>query len=74
MASGDSAQMCIRDRLYLHMWDYSTRPEEVLRGLDDLVRAGKVLYVGISDTPAWVVSRAQAIACLLYTSRDRPGQ
>jgi aryl-alcohol dehydrogenase-like predicted oxidoreductase len=50
------------DLLYLHMWDYSTRPEEVLRGLDDLVRAGKVLYVGISDTPAWVVSRAQAIA------------
>ncbi len=50
------------DLLYLHMWDYSTRPEEVLRGLDDLVRAGKLLYVGISDTPAWVVSRAQAIA------------
>ena len=50
------------DLLYLHMWDYSTRPEEVLRAMDDLVRAGKVLYVGISDTPAWVVSRAQAIA------------
>ena len=50
------------DLLYLHMWDYSTRPEEVLRGLDDLVRAGKVLYIGISDTPAWVASRAQAIA------------
>ena len=50
------------DLLYLHMWDYSTRPEEVLRGLDDLVRAGKVLYVGISDTPAWVVARGQTIA------------
>ena len=50
------------DLLYLHMWDYSTRAEEVLRGLDDLVSAGKVLYVGISDSPAWVVSRAQAIA------------
>ena len=50
------------DLLYLHMWDYSTPVEEVLRGLDDLVRAGKVLYAGISDTPAWVVSRAQAIA------------
>ena len=50
------------DLLFLHMWDYSTRPEEVLRGLDDLVRAGKVLYIGISDTPAWVASRAQAIA------------
>lgn len=50
------------DLLYLHMWDYSTRAEEVLRALDDLVGAGKVLYIGISDTPAWVVSRAQAIA------------
>jgi aryl-alcohol dehydrogenase-like predicted oxidoreductase len=50
------------DLLYLHMWDYSTPVEEVLRGLDDLVRAGLVLYAGISDTPAWVVSRAQAIA------------
>jgi aryl-alcohol dehydrogenase-like predicted oxidoreductase len=50
------------DLLYLHMWDYSTPVEEVLRGFDDLVRAGKVLYVGFSDTPSWVVSRAQAIA------------
>jgi len=50
------------DLLYLHMWDYSTPVEEVLRALDDVVRAGKALYVGISDTPAWVVSRAQAIA------------
>jgi aryl-alcohol dehydrogenase-like predicted oxidoreductase len=36
--------------------------EEVLRGMDDRVRAGKVLYVGISDIPAWQVSRMQAIA------------
>jgi aryl-alcohol dehydrogenase-like predicted oxidoreductase len=43
------------DLLYLHMWDYATPVEEVMRGLDDLVSAGKVLYVGISDTPAWVV-------------------
>ncbi len=50
------------DLLYLHMWDYSTPVDEVLRALDDLVHSGKVLYVGISDTPAWVVSRAQAIA------------
>ena len=35
------------DLLYLHMWDYSTRPEEVLRGLDDLVRAGKVLHLSL---------------------------
>ena len=36
--------------------------EEVMRSLDDLVRSGKILYVGISDVPAWVVSYADAIA------------
>src|SRR6267378_907493 len=52
------------DLLYLHMWDGTTPIEEILRAMDDLVRAGKVLYVGISDTPAWQVSRMQAIADL----------
>ncbi|WP_018682641.1 aldo/keto reductase [Actinokineospora enzanensis] len=52
------------DLLYLHAWDFLTPVEEVLRGMDDLVRAGKVLYLGISDTPAWQVSRMQAIADL----------
>jgi aryl-alcohol dehydrogenase-like predicted oxidoreductase len=52
------------DLLYLHLWDRTTPVEEVLRAMDDLVRAGKVLYVGISDTPAWQVSRMQAIADL----------
>jgi aryl-alcohol dehydrogenase-like predicted oxidoreductase len=50
------------DLLYLHMWDYSTPVEEVIRGLDDLARAGKILYAGISDTPAWVAARAQTVA------------
>ncbi len=50
------------DLFYLHIWDFTTPVEEVLRGLDDLVRSGKVLYIGISDTPAWVASYAQAIA------------
>ena len=50
------------DLLYLHMWDYSTPIDEILRGLDDLVRAGKVLYIGISDTPAWIAARAQMMA------------
>ena len=50
------------DLLYLHMWDYSTPVDEVLRALDDLVHSGKVLYIGISDTPAWVVARAQTMA------------
>ena len=52
------------DLLYLHMWDYTAPVEEVMRALDDLVRAGKVLYAGISDTPAWVVSRANMPADL----------
>ena len=52
------------DLLYLHAWDFTTPVEEILRAMDDLVRAGKVLYVGISDTPAWQVARMQAIADL----------
>jgi aryl-alcohol dehydrogenase-like predicted oxidoreductase len=60
----DRLQTDYIDLLYLHAWDATTPVEEVLRGLDDLVRAGKVLYVGISDTPAWQVSRMQAIADL----------
>jgi aryl-alcohol dehydrogenase-like predicted oxidoreductase len=50
------------DLLWLHMWDGMTPVEEVVRALDDLVSSGKVLYVGISDTPAWVVSRAVTLA------------
>jgi aryl-alcohol dehydrogenase-like predicted oxidoreductase len=50
------------DVLWLHMWDYMTPVEEVLRSFDDLVRDGKVSYVGFSDTSAWVVSQAVAMA------------
>jgi aryl-alcohol dehydrogenase-like predicted oxidoreductase len=50
------------DLLWLHMWDFTTPVEEVLRSFDDLVRAGKVTYVGFSDTPAWVVSQAMALS------------
>ncbi|MBK7107624.1 MAG: aldo/keto reductase [Bacteroidetes bacterium] len=52
------------DIFYLHAWDYTTHIEEVLRAMDDLVSSGKVMYVAISDTPAWIVSRANAIADL----------
>ncbi|HJW45735.1 MAG TPA: aldo/keto reductase [Lysobacter sp.] len=52
------------DLLYLHLCDDTTPVEEVLRGIDDLVRQGKVLYLGVSDIPAWQVSRMQAIADL----------
>jgi len=57
------------DLLYLHMWDGMTPVEEVMRALDDLVRAGKILYAGISDTPAWVVSQANTLAELRGWSR-----
>ncbi|MFI6295361.1 aldo/keto reductase [Nonomuraea sp. NPDC050790] len=50
------------DLLWVHLWDRRTPLEETMRALDDVVRAGKVLYVGISDAPAWVVSRAGTLA------------
>jgi aryl-alcohol dehydrogenase-like predicted oxidoreductase len=52
------------DLLYLHAWDELTPVEEVMRGLDDLVRTGKVQYLGISDTPAWQIARMQTLADL----------
>jgi aryl-alcohol dehydrogenase-like predicted oxidoreductase len=52
------------DLYWLHAWDYLTPVDEVMRALDDQVRAGKILYIGISDTPAWVVSRANMLATL----------
>ncbi|MCH6574604.1 MAG: aldo/keto reductase [Bacteroidetes bacterium] len=50
------------DLYWLHAWDFTTPEDEILRALDDMVRAGKILYIGISDTPAWIVSRMNAIA------------
>ena len=50
------------DLLWLHMWDSSTPVEEVMRSLDAVVRAGLALHVGVSDTPAWVVARANTLA------------
>jgi aryl-alcohol dehydrogenase-like predicted oxidoreductase len=50
------------DLLWLHNWDRSTPLEETLRALDDLVRDGKIRYIGFSDVPAWVASEAQTIA------------
>jgi len=50
------------DLLFLHVWDDTTPADEILRGFDDLVRQGKVLYIGISDTPAWQVARLQTMA------------
>ncbi|MFB2921459.1 MULTISPECIES: aldo/keto reductase [Aerosakkonema] len=50
------------DLYWLHMWEFRTPVEEVMRAFDDLVRAGKVLYIGISDAPAWKVSQANTLA------------
>jgi aryl-alcohol dehydrogenase-like predicted oxidoreductase len=50
------------DVYWVHIWDPNTPIEETMRALDDAVCAGKVLYVGVSDTPAWVASRANTLA------------
>ncbi|RDW81562.1 aldo/keto reductase [Aspergillus mulundensis] len=50
------------DVLYLHWWDFTTSVEEVMHGLNSLVTSGKVLYLGVSDTPAWVVVKANDYA------------
>ena len=50
------------DLYWMHCWDRHTPIEETMRALDDLVSAGKVRYIGFSDTPAWKVSQAQTIA------------
>jgi len=52
------------DLYWVHIWDQITPVEEVMRGLDDLVRAGKVLYVGISDAPAWWIAQANTLGHL----------
>jgi aryl-alcohol dehydrogenase-like predicted oxidoreductase len=53
------------DVLYLHIWDDLSPIDEVLRGIDDLVKQGKVLYAAISDTPAWIVSKGNTLAALM---------
>jgi aryl-alcohol dehydrogenase-like predicted oxidoreductase len=50
------------DLYWLHAWDYRNSIEEVMRVMDDMVKQGKILSIGLSDTPAWVVSEGQAIA------------
>src|SRR6201993_4649037 len=52
------------DLYWVHAWDQITPVEEVMRGLDDLVHQGKVLYIGVSDAPAWWIAQANTIADL----------
>jgi aryl-alcohol dehydrogenase-like predicted oxidoreductase len=53
------------DLFWLHAWDYTTPVDEILRALDDLIRMGKVHYIGVSDTPAWIVAHANTLAELM---------
>jgi aryl-alcohol dehydrogenase-like predicted oxidoreductase len=52
------------DLLWVHAWDGWTPTEEIMKGLEDLITRGLVHYIGISDTPAWVVSQANTMAQL----------
>jgi aryl-alcohol dehydrogenase-like predicted oxidoreductase len=52
------------DLYWVHIWDFLTPVDEVMRALDDQVRAGKLLYVGVSDAPAWIVAQANTLASL----------
>jgi aryl-alcohol dehydrogenase-like predicted oxidoreductase len=61
-ASLKKLQTSYIDLLYIHWWDFTTSIPEVMQSLNYLVQQGKVLYLGISDTPAWVVSKANQYA------------
>jgi aryl-alcohol dehydrogenase-like predicted oxidoreductase len=50
------------DLYWLHIWDQMTPVDEVMRAFDDLVRQGKVLYIGVSDAPAWWIAQANTLA------------
>ncbi|KAK2837027.1 hypothetical protein FQN49_006481 [Arthroderma sp. PD_2] len=50
------------DIFFVHVWDYATQIPELMQSLNTLVSQGKVLYLGISDAPAWVVAKANAYA------------
>lgn len=52
------------DLLWLHVWDFTAPIEEVMRALDDVVCSGRVHYMGISGSPAWVVAQANTLADL----------
>jgi aryl-alcohol dehydrogenase-like predicted oxidoreductase len=52
------------DLYWVHAWEFTTPVDEVMRALDDAVRAGKVLYVGVSNPPAWIAAQANTLADL----------
>ena len=53
------------DLYWMHWWDKFTPIEETMEAMNDLVRSGKIRYVGFSNTPAWKVAHAQVRASLL---------
>jgi aryl-alcohol dehydrogenase-like predicted oxidoreductase len=57
------------DLYWLHAWDFTTPADEEMRGLDDLVRSGKIVYIGVSDTPAWKIAELNTLAELRGWSR-----
>ncbi|KAJ5232999.1 hypothetical protein N7468_005955 [Penicillium chermesinum] len=61
-ASLERLQTDFVDIFYVHSWDFTTTVPEIMHTLQDLVSAGKVLYLGISNTPAWIVSKANEYA------------
>jgi aryl-alcohol dehydrogenase-like predicted oxidoreductase len=61
-ASLKKLQTTYIDLLYVHWWDYTVSIEELMQSLNVMVQQGKVLYLGVSDTPAWVVSRCNQYA------------
>jgi aryl-alcohol dehydrogenase-like predicted oxidoreductase len=57
------------DLFYLHIWDNITPIDEIMRGLDDLIKQGKINYAAISDTPAWVIAKGNTLAELMGWSQ-----
>lgn len=57
------------DLYWLHAWDSTTPVDEVMRALDDLVRAGKILHVGASNAPAWKIAQANTLSELMGWTR-----
>ncbi|MFN8417116.1 MAG: aldo/keto reductase [Cytophagaceae bacterium] len=50
------------DLLWVHAWDFTVRPDELMRALEDMIKSGQVTHIGISDTPAWIVAQCNTIA------------
>jgi len=61
-ASLEKLQTDYIDILYVHWWEWTTSIEELMNGLHSVVESGKVLYLGISDTPAWIVAACNTYA------------